>query len=113
MRWGVLGALLVAAKRLKGAGGTLGSALGAAGDPLTRSAKRLHMLFGVQVLLGILSWVGYRPDSIGPMEWGLSIAHVLFGGLFLAQAVCAWLWCGRLNERESLAGAAATSGGAA
>ncbi|MEX1024583.1 MAG: COX15/CtaA family protein [Planctomycetota bacterium] len=110
----VLVAVIVAAKALKSAG----RSLGADGAPLTGSAKRLHALFGLQVVLGLLAWAGYRADSVGPLEWGLSIAHVLFGGLFLAQAAVAWLWCGRLGcgrlaRRDAVVGKASVSGGVA
>jgi cytochrome c oxidase assembly protein subunit 15 len=66
---------------------------------LRRSARRLHLLLGVQILLGLCAWVSRRPDAIGPFEWGLSIAHVLCGALLLAECAAAAAWALRLAPR--------------
>lgn len=105
----VMGAVIFAAKGLKSAG----LALGDAGAPLVGAAKRLHMLFGLQIVLGLVAWQGYSPNAVGPLEWTVSILHVLFGGLFLAQAICAWLWCGRLASGTNTASVPVQAGGAA
>ena len=55
--------------------------------------RRLHLLLGLQVTLGVLAWLGFRPDTVGPLEWTLTIAHVLGGGLLLAQTAVVWCWC--------------------
>ena len=58
-------------------------------DPLAaRSAKRIGIVLGFQVFLGLTAWVGYKPDSVGPAEWLVSILHVLGGAVLLAE-------CGR------------------
>ena len=66
---------------------------------LRSRARRLHALLGLQVLLGLFAWVGYRPAAIAPLEWFLSIAHVLGGALLLAQCFALVLWGGRLTRR--------------
>ena len=58
-------------------------------------ARRLVLLLAVQLFLGVLSWIAARPESIGPLEWGVTIAHVLCGGLLLAQTVALWMWASR------------------
>jgi len=60
---------------------------------LARAPRRLHLLLGLQVTLGVLAWLGFRPDTVGPLEWTLTIAHVLGGGLLLAQTAAVWSWC--------------------
>lgn len=60
---------------------------------LASAPRRLHLLLGLQVTLGVLAWLGFRPDSVGPLEWTLTIAHVLGGGLLLAQTAAVWSWC--------------------
>lgn len=59
---------------------------------LARSLRRLPVLLLVQLLLGGLAWAGFRPGAIGPAEWGLSVAHVLGGGLLLAETTILWMW---------------------
>lgn len=55
-----------------------------------RSARRLAVLLGLQLALGLVAWIAHRPDTIGPLEWTFSVAHVLGGGLLFAQcaAIC-------------------------
>lgn len=47
--------------------------------------RRLLALLALQAALGLVAWLGYRPGVVGPLEWGISIAHVLVGGLLLAE----------------------------
>ena len=58
-------------------------------------SRRLLLLLGVQLVLGVLSWIATRPAAIGPLEWGVTIAHVLCGGLLLSQTVALWMWASR------------------
>jgi cytochrome c oxidase assembly protein subunit 15 len=64
---------------------------------LARGARRLHLLLGVQIALGLCAWAGYRPGSIGPAEWGLSILHVLVGALLLGQCALLLAWSRRVR----------------
>ena len=80
---------------------------------LEGQARRIHVLLGIQILLGLLAWMGYRPGAIAPLEWALSVAHVLVGGLLLAQVVAAAMWSARLGHREIHARTTADVGGAA
>jgi cytochrome c oxidase assembly protein subunit 15 len=64
---------------------------------LARARKRLASLLALQVLLGLAAWTSQRSDpsaAIGAAEWGLSIAHVLCGGLVLAQTAGIWMVLG-------------------
>jgi cytochrome c oxidase assembly protein subunit 15 len=98
----VLAALAAVARR--------GSALrerGALPAPLDRWLTRLPALVLVQLLLGGLAWAGFRPGVIGPAEWTLSIAHVLGGGLLLANCALISAWARRVPVAEpGLSGAA-------
>lgn len=73
-----------------------------------------------QILLGFLAWVGRStdaggaPGAVGPLEWSVSVLHVLGGGLLLALCGYVLLWSKRLapassaapaNVRTSLGGA--------
>jgi len=82
-----------------------GAALRAAGVELApgfaRALRVLPALVLVQLVLGGLAWAGYRPHAIGPAEWGISIAHVLGGGLLLSDVACIWLWTRRLSRGEA------------
>ncbi|MEM7310577.1 MAG: COX15/CtaA family protein [Planctomycetota bacterium] len=88
----VLAAVLLRAAR---------STSGARATALTRAARNLRALLGVQIALGLFAWVGFRPGAIGPMEWGLSILHVLCGALLFAQCGAAVLWSVRLAGRRA------------
>jgi len=73
-----------------------------------RAAKRLGWILVLQVLLGVVAWVGYRPSAVGVLEWGLSILHVLGGGLLLTQTIFIWMWMERSRmsapaEEEAIA----------
>jgi cytochrome c oxidase assembly protein subunit 15 len=57
--------------------------------------RRIHLLVGAQFVLGFLAWIGFRPDTVGAIEWALSILHVLIGSLLLSQVVVAALECRR------------------
>ena len=46
-------------------------------------AAPVGVLFG----LGLMAWAGFRPDSVGPLEWLFSVLHVLIGSLLLAQVL--------------------------
>jgi cytochrome c oxidase assembly protein subunit 15 len=85
----VFAALVAAARALALAGRMDTSAFGRSAK---RSATRLRALLLVQVLLGLCTWAGQQPGSIGPLEWGLSIAHVLTGALILAETSAALVW---------------------
>jgi cytochrome c oxidase assembly protein subunit 15 len=67
------------------------------GEALTRCARRLTLLVGLQIGLGLLAWASYQPGAVGPFEWALSILHVLCGGLLLAQTLATWMWTERLR----------------
>ncbi len=62
---------------------------------IARARKRIGFLLGAQIVLGFLAWTSRRPGAIGPLEWGLSVAHVLGGGLLLSQTVVIWMWLAR------------------
>ncbi len=84
--------------------GALRSAAERGGENVLRpAALRLHLLLGLQILLGMMAWVGFRPGAIGPAEWVLSIAHVLGGALLLTQTVAIALWSFRLFQARPLA----------
>lgn len=93
--------------------GAAHAAPGAAREALTRTARGMHALLGVQVLLGLLAWLGYRPDAIGPLEWGLSIAHVLCGALLLATCTAGAMWLRRAFAADGVPALEPSLGGAA
>jgi len=97
----VLAGVAILARRLREA-----VARGEAPTELTNTPRRLQLLLGLQVTLGVLAWLGFRPDTVGPLEWTLTIAHVLGGGLLLAQTAAVWCWCLRpgFAARTRLAG---------
>lgn len=70
--------------------------------PLARARTRLHVLLGVQIVLGILAAVavmvvsGGFQGSVSTLEMVFAGAHVLFGALLLMQCVAAVLWSHRL-----------------
>ncbi len=98
-----LGALLVLDLVLLLAGAIARLAQTGSGlEALRRGGTRLLVLLAVQVALGFLAWLSYRPDAVGPLEWGLAIAHVLGGGLLLAQCATVWMWLGRLGAGEPI-----------
>ncbi len=66
--------------------------------------RRLALLLGLQIGLGIAAWLGYRPSAIGPLEWALSVAHVLVGGLMLVQASLLWAWTRHLSGASEARG---------
>ncbi len=71
-------------------------------DPIVaRARRRTGILIGIQVLLGLCAWTSRRPDAVGPVEWGLTIAHVLCGGLLLSQTAMIWMWLGRSRADAS------------
>ena len=80
------------------------------GALFARQARRLHALLGVQVALGFLAWVGYRPEAVGPLEWFVSIGHVMGGALLLAQVVALWMWSRRAGAADVEPGVSARSG---
>ena len=84
----VLAGVAILARRLRQA-----VACGEAPSQLKNAPRRLKLLLGLQVALGVLAWLGFRPDTVGPLEWTLTIAHVLGGGLLLAQTAAVWCWC--------------------
>lgn len=97
-----LGLHLVGALAAFAAVGALGSALRRSDDPaLERAGRRLHALLGVQVVLGVIAWIGFAPGAVAPLEWISSITHVLCGALLLAQCAVAWLVCARARGAES------------
>jgi cytochrome c oxidase assembly protein subunit 15 len=77
---------------------------------LRGAARRLHLLLGLQIALGLCAWAGFRPGAIGPAEWVLSIAHVLGGALLLGQCAVAYAWTRRLQARTAPLGALALGG---
>ena len=64
-----------------------------------RSAKRIGIILGLQVFLGLTAWVGFRPEVVGPLEWAVSILHVLGGALLLAE--CSRACLATLSSRSS------------
>ncbi len=79
--------------------------------PLRRAGRLLGILLLVQVLLGGMAWAGFRPGSVGPLEWLFSVSHVLVGGLLLCQSTLVAIGVHRGGPRRlpdaSLAGAEA------
>ncbi len=96
----VFAAVILASERLR-------RALRASTAELPAAARRLpgrmQALLGLQVALGVLAWMGYRPNSVGPLEIVFSIAHVLGGGLLLTLCLQAVLWTRVLPPAESAA----------
>ncbi|HED67049.1 MAG TPA: hypothetical protein ENJ09_16015 [Planctomycetes bacterium] len=79
-----------------------------------RKAHALLILLGVQITLGVGALVGYRSGTVGPIEWGLAICHVLGGGLLLGEAAVVRLWAatGAAGvEPDPAAGERGASGG--
>lgn len=68
---------------------------------LEGARRRLMLLLGAQAVLGFTAWAGYRPESVGALEWLCSILHVLIGAGILAQTVAIALWIGRLSSTRS------------
>lgn len=101
----VLAVVVAVARQLEAAANRAGA--GAAGDRLGSLKKRLHILVGIQILLGFLAWWAYDvpapgdPKTHGEFEITLSVLHVLVGALLLAQSVTAALWTGRLAGARS------------
>ncbi len=107
-----LGALfvLLALGTLARRGSLLRQAEGTLPAGLERALRALPVLVVVQLVLGGLAWAGFRPGSIGPAEWGLSIAHVLGGALLLAALALVFVWARRLaGEVRPAAGRMATT----
>lgn len=67
--------------------------------PLLAAKRRLHALLGLQVLLGLGSWLGYHPDVISRFELFATLLHVTVGALLLAQAAALVAWCARLDAK--------------
>lgn len=89
--------LASACRRAAGGGDSPGA------QALCQGARRLHLLLGVQVLLGMMAWASHRPGALGPMEWGLSILHVLGGALLLAQCASLLAWSMRRGAQDVVA----------
>lgn len=93
----VLALVVLAARQLERA-----AARDAALAPLRRVSRWLHVLVGLQVLLGFAAWLAYSPAPPGgqkpfpPLELTTAALHVMGGALLLATAVRAALWCARL-----------------
>lgn len=81
-------------------------------EPLRRAVRMLHILIGLQLLLGVASfWIVVMVAPEGPLQVHHSAyptLHVLFGALVLAQLVAATVWSGRSYESESTSPASAT-----
>ncbi len=94
----ILGAFLVIAAVV-----LLARALDRVGTELARKKRRtLVHLIGLQIGLGVLALVGYRPGAVGPIEWILSIAHVLGGGLLLFHTAALRMWARPLDDAPVL-----------
>lgn len=63
-----------------------------------RGRRRLHILLGVQILLGFLAWIGFRPGSVTTLEWVASVLHVIVGALLLGQCLALSLWSFKLSK---------------
>ncbi len=91
----LLGALLVF-----GVIAALAARLRASGRPELRAiARQLHVILGLQLVLGALSWIALSTNATG-MELVVSVLHVLCGALLLARTVTSALWCARLSRHE-------------
>ena len=53
--------------------------------PLRRAGRRIAHLLALQVLLGLFAWATHTGGEVSPVEWTLSVLHVLTGGLLLVQ----------------------------
>ena len=90
---------LAAAFAVTGLVVVLALALSQRAEPrLRRLARGLFAVLGLQVLLGLVAWLGYQPAGVGPLEWIVSVGHVLGGGLLLSGTVAAALWTLRLRR---------------
>jgi len=101
--------VVMLATSLKRAANEIGAS-SAVADALRGVAKRLHLLLGLQLLLGLAAWAGYREGAIGPAEWSLSILHVLLGAMLLAQCAVAFAWSRRAHAAPESLGAMALGG---
>ena len=94
----VLGLLLALGTALRARAAALEAGAHPAEAGVLRStARRLQLLLVVQIALGGLAWVTYRPDAVGAGEGVLSVLHVLCGALLLAQTVAAAMWSVKLT----------------
>ena len=79
-----------------------GEESGADRGPLRRAARKLHVLLGVQLLLGlaatlaVMVFSGGFQGHVSSGEMVFATAHVLFGALLLAQCLAGLLWSYRL-----------------
>jgi cytochrome c oxidase assembly protein subunit 15 len=95
----VVAVLVVAAEGLRRARHAAPDALPAA---LCAAPGRTYALLLLQVALGFLAWLGgqhAQGGAVGPLEWLLSVAHVLVGGLLLALCLATALWTWRAFPR--------------
>lgn len=87
--------------------------------PLRRVARRLHLLLGVQLLLGLASflvvWMHVGPTVKSVHASIYPTLHVLTGALLLAQCVAGVMWARRVvtSRAPEARGSVLASGGAA
>jgi cytochrome c oxidase assembly protein subunit 15 len=116
------GALLALVALLRLAAALAGLEAPARAEPAGRAllaAKRwITRILVAQLLLGFLAWIGRSsapgeasgaPVAIGPLEWSVSVLHVLGGGLLLSLCAYVLLWSKRLapahDAAQAIAGA--------
>jgi len=98
---GRLGLHLMGALLVLGVIAALAARLRASGRPELRAiARQLHLILGLQLVLGALSWIALSANATG-MELVVSVLHVLCGALLLARTATSALWCARLGRQES------------
>lgn len=117
------GAVIFTARRFQRAAGALEADEASAATRLRRAARRMHLLLGSQILLGVLAAAaiymlsgGMKSRTIHPAELIFATAHVAVGALLLASIASAALWGARLAPQRSAAGVRgrlAPEGGAA
>jgi len=68
-----------------------------------REGRQVALLLGLQFALGALAWAGFRPGSVGVIEWAAGVLHVLGGALITARcATLAFLHSGRARAESAL-----------
>lgn len=71
--------------------GRLQAASGGPAPLWTRWAFRLRALLLIQLALGMAAWLARDPRGLTPLEWTVSVAHVMVGALLLSQCLLAAL----------------------
>lgn len=106
---GVLGVVTALARALKeNAAEVREQGAGQEADQLVRLARRLHMILGAQILLGVLATLsvyvfsGGFQATVSTGELIFATLHVAFGALLLIQCVASAVWVRRLLHEPGI-----------